>query len=185
VSRIGKAPVPVPQGVEVKVDGGQVAVKGPKGSLEIPFITEHLEVELQDSTLQVSRKSDEKVARCLHGLTRSLIANAVNGVIDGFSKKLDLFGVGWRAEVQGRNLTLLVGYSHPVIYEAPEGIDISVAAGQGGAQARITIQGIDKQVVGQVAADIRFKRKPEPYKGKGIRYENEIIHWKQGKSAAG
>ena len=98
---------------------------------------------------------------------------------------MDLFGVGWRAEVQGRNLTLHVGYSHPVVYIAPEGIDILVANGEGGAQARIVIQGIDKQAVGQVAADIRFKRKPEPYKGKGIRYENEVIHWKQGKSAAG
>jgi large subunit ribosomal protein L6 len=185
VSRIGKSPVLVPQGVEVKVDGGQVAVKGPKGSLEVPFIADHLEVEVQDSTLQVNRKSEEKIARSLHGLTRSLIANAVSGVSDGFSKNLDLFGVGWRAEVQGRNLTLHVGYSHPVVYIAPEGIDILVANGEGGAQARIVIQGIDKQAVGQVAADIRFKRKPEPYKGKGIRYENEVIHWKQGKSAAG
>lgn len=185
MSRIGKNPVPVPQGVEVKVDVGQVAVKGPKGALDVSFVQDHIEVELEGGSLQVNRKSDEKIARSLHGLTRSLLANAIAGVTEGFSKNLDLFGVGWRAEVQNRNLTLHVGYSHTVEYEAPEGIDISVAGGQGGAQARITIQGIDKQMVGQVAADIRFKRKPEPYKGKGIRYENEVIHWKQGKTAAG
>ncbi|SVB65800.1 uncharacterized protein METZ01_LOCUS218654, partial [marine metagenome] len=116
-------------------------------------------------------------------LTRTLIANAVSGVTEGFSKNLDLFGVGYRAEVQGKQLTLQVGYSHPVVYQAPDGITIEVSDGTGGAQARIVIRGIDKQMVGQVAADIRFKRRPEPYKGKGIRYESEVIHWKQGKAA--
>ena len=182
MSRIGTKPVILPQGVEVKIAGAEVAVKGPKGQLEIPFLTEFVEVGQQDSDVTVTRKSDDKKARALHGLTRTLIANAVAGVTEGFSKNLELHGVGYRAEVQGRKLTLHVGYSHPVVYDAPDGIAID---GTGGAQARITVQGIDKQMVGQVAADIRFKRRPEPYKGKGIRYENEVIHWKQGKAAVG
>ncbi len=185
MSRIGKAPITVPGSVDVKVAGVQVAVKGPKGALEVPFVGDHIGVEVDGDAVQVVRKSDLKIAQSLHGLTRSLIANAITGVSEGFSKNLDLFGVGWRAEAQGRKLTLNVGYSHPVVYEAPDGIDITVGNGEGGAQARITVSGVDKQVVGQVAADIRFKRKPEPYKGKGIRYENEVIHWKQGKTAAG
>ena len=185
MSRIGTTPVILPQGVEVKIAGAEVAVKGPKGQLEIPFLTEFVEVGQQDSDVTVTRKRDDKKARALHGLTRTLIANAVAGVTEGFSKNLELHGVGYRAEVQGRKLTLHVGYSHPVVYDAPDGIAIEVADGTGGAQARITVQGIDKQMVGQVAADIRFKRRPEPYKGKGIRYENEVIHWKQGKAAVG
>lgn len=185
MSRIGKTPIALPQGVDVKIDGPNVAVKGPKGALTVPFADDHLAVNLEGDTVQVTCDSQEKGARSLHGLTRTLIANAVAGVSEGFSKNLDLFGVGWRAEAQGSKLTLHVGYSHPVVYDAPEGINIQVGNGEGGSQARITVSGIDKQVVGQVAADIRFKRKPEPYKGKGIRYENEVIHWKQGKTAAG
>jgi large subunit ribosomal protein L6 len=176
VSRIGTTPVILPKGVEAKIAGAEVAVKGPKGQLVIPFLTEFVEVGQQDSDVTVTRKSDDKKARALHGLTRTLIANAVAGVTEGFSKNLELHGVGYRAEVQGRKLTLHVGYSHPVVYDAPDGIAIEVADGTGGAQARITVQ---------VAADIRFKRRPEPYKGKGIRYENEVIHWKQGKAAVG
>ncbi|MBT4503822.1 MAG: 50S ribosomal protein L6 [Gemmatimonadetes bacterium] len=183
MSRIGKTPVVLPQGVEVGIDPGQVRVKGPKGELKVPFNTTYLEVKVEDGSLQVARNSELKEARALHGLARSLIANAVAGVTEGFSKRLDLFGVGYRAEVQGRQLTLNIGYSHPVIYEAPQGIDVIVEGPQPGAQARIVVNGIDKQQVGQVAADIRFKRKPEPYKGKGIRYENEVIHWKTGKAA--
>jgi large subunit ribosomal protein L6 len=185
VSRIGNAPIVVPQGVEVSVAGAEVAVKGPKGQLQVPFVVEHLAVDKQDADLVVTRKSDEKLARSLHGLTRTLIANAVSGVTEGFFKNLDLFGVGYRAEVQGNKLTLNIGYSHTVVYEAPDGIEIEVTNGVGGGQARIIIKGADKQMVGQVAADIRFKRRPEPYKGKGIRYENEVIHWKQGKAAVG
>jgi large subunit ribosomal protein L6 len=185
LSRIGKTPIALPQGVDVKIDGPNVAVKGPKGALTVPFVDDHIAVNLEGDTVQVTCDSQEKGARSLHGLTRTLIANAVAGVSEGFSKNLDLFGVGWRAEAQGSKLTLHVGYSHPVVYDAPEGINIQVGNGEGGSQARITVSGIDKQVVGQVAADIRFKRKPEPYKGKGIRYENEVIHWKQGKTAAG
>ena len=183
MSRIGSKPLVLPQGVEVKLAPAEVSVKGPKGQLQVPFVAEHLAVAQQDSAVTVTRKGESKQARSLHGLTRSLLANAVEGVSEGFFKNLDLFGVGYRAEIKGRQLVLHVGYSHPVIYEVPESIQVEVADGTGGAQARIVIRGIDKQLVGQVAADIRFKRRPEPYKGKGIRYENETIHWKQGKAA--
>ena len=183
MSRIGSKSLALPQGVEVALAPAEVSVKGPKGQLQVSFISEHLAVAQQDSTLTVTRKDESKQARSLHGLTRSLIANAVEGVSEGFSKNLDLFGVGYRAEVKGRQLVLQVGYSHPVVYAVPEGIQIEVSDGTGGAQARIVVRGIDKQLVGQVTADIRFKRRPEPYKGKGIRYENETIHWKQGKTA--
>jgi len=167
------------------VGTGKIDVKGPKGELQVPFDATHLEIEVGDRVLRVSRKSEEKRVRALHGLARSLIANAVTGVSQGFSKRLDIFGVGYRAEVQSNRLTLYIGYSHPVVYEAPRGIELVLEDPQGGAQARISVRGIDKQQVGQVAADIRFKRKPEPYKGKGIRYENEVIHWKAGKAAVG
>ncbi|MEE2657056.1 MAG: 50S ribosomal protein L6 [Candidatus Latescibacterota bacterium] len=185
MSRVGKQPVSVPQGVEVVVQGGDVRIKGPKGQLELSYRTDHLEVAVEDSNsnVVVIRKSEEKKTMALHGLTRSLVANAVTGVTDGFSKRLDLYGVGYRAEVQGRKLTLQIGYSHSVEYEAPEGIDIEVQDPISGAQARIVVTGIDKQKVGQVAAEIRERRKPDPYKGKGIRYEGETIHWKTGKAA--
>ena len=185
MSRIGSKPLSLPQGVEVALAPAEVSVKGPKGQLQVPFVVEHLSVAQQDSALIVTRKGESKQARSLHGLTRTLIANAVEGVSKGFFKNLDLFGVGYRAEVQGRQLVLHVGYSHPVIYGIPEGIQVEVSDGTQGAQARIAVRGIDKQLVGQVAADIRFKRRPEPYKGKGVRYENEVIHWKQGKAAVG
>lgn len=183
MSRVGVVPIILPQGVEVGVSTGEVKVKGPKGELQVPFDVDHLGVKVEGRTLQVTRTSEEKRTRALHGLIRSLIANAVTGVTEGFSKRLDVFGVGFRVEVQGSRLILNVGYSHPIVYEAPQGIELTAENGQGGAQARIVVQGIDKQQVGQVAADIRFKRKPEPYKGKGIRYEDEIIHWKAGKTA--
>lgn len=183
MSRVGLTPVPLPQGVEVGIGAGEVDVKGPKGKLKVPFNASYFDVKIEDGSLQVSRNSEEKQIKALHGLARSLIANAVLGVTDGFSKRLDIFGVGYRAEMQGSRLTLHVGYSHPVVYEPPSGIEIALENPQGGAQARIVVSGIDKQQVGQVAADIRFKRKPEPYKGKGIRYENEVIHWKTGKTA--
>lgn len=185
MSRIGSKPLTLPQGVEVELAPAEVAVKGPKGQLRVPFVAAHLAVVQQDSTVTVTRKSESKLARSLHGLTRTLIANAVAGVSGGFFKNLDIVGVGYRAEIQGKQLVLHVGYSHPVIYEVPQDIQVEVAAGTGGAQARIVVRGIDKQLVGQVAADIRFKRRPEPYKGKGIRYENETIHWKQGKAGVG
>ena len=182
MSRIGKIPVPIPSGVAVAVAGHEVAVKGPKGELTVPFRGETVEVAVGDSAISVGRKSDEKSARALHGLTRSLISNAVTGVTEGYSKRLEIHGVGFRAEVQGQQLTLQIGYSHPVVFKAPEGIDL-VMEDAPGIQGRIIVNGIDKQKVGQVAADIRKSRTPDPYKGKGIRYEGESIRWKAGKTA--
>ena len=183
MSRVGKQPIPVPQGVDVSVQGSDVKVKGPKGQLDVSYRIDFIDVAVDGSEIRVTRRSEVKEAMALHGLTRSLVANAVKGVTEGYSKNLDLFGVGYRAETEGRKLTLNIGFSHVVDYMAPEGIDISIGGGISGAQARIVVSGIDKQLVGQVAADIRQKRKPDPYKGKGIRYENEVIHWKAGKSA--
>jgi large subunit ribosomal protein L6 len=173
----------VPQGVEVSVQGPDVKVKGPKGALELAYRTDFVDVAVADAQVVVTRKSEVKEAMALHGLTRSLVANAVQGVTQGYSKNLDLFGVGYRAEVSGRTLTLHIGYSHQVDYEAPEGVDIVVNDPIAGAQARIVVSGIDKQKVGQATAEIREKRKPDPYKGKGLRYEDEVIHWKAGKAA--
>ena len=183
MSRIGVLPVVLPQGVEVRLDISDLTIRGPKGELGMSFDPVQLDVKLENQHVRVYRKSDEKSVRALHGLTRSLIANAVTGVTRGFAKRLDIFGVGFRAEIQGRRLTLYIGYSHPVVYEAPEGIELTTDTPVQGAQIRIVIQGIDKQKVGQAAADIRNKRKPDPYKGKGIRYEDEVIHWKAGKTA--
>ena len=161
----------------------EVKVKGPKGELCIAYRADHVTVQVSESAVTVRRTSDTKESMAMHGLTRSLIANAVTGVTQGYTKQLDIFGVGFRAELQGKNLTLHIGYSHTVEYEAPEGIELTSVDPVGGAQARIAISGIDKQRVGQVAAEIREKRKPDPYKGKGIRYEDEVIHWKAGKTA--
>jgi large subunit ribosomal protein L6 len=183
MSRVGKQPIELPQGVEVAVTPPEVIVKGPKGELKVGYRAERITVEAGESTIIVTRDSDEKVSKALHGLTRSLIANAVVGVITGYQKFLDVHGVGFRAEQQGRKLTLHIGYSHTVEYEAPEGVEVTAVDPVGGAQARIAVSGIDKQKVGQVASEIRQKRKPDPYKGKGIRYEGEIIHWKAGKAA--
>ncbi len=183
MSRIGIQPIPLPQGVDVVVNAKEVMVKGSKGELQVAFDPDHIGVHVKGDTIQVRRKSEQKTTRSLHGLIRSLIANAVIGVTEGFSKRLEIYGVGYRVNLQGKRLTLEIGYSHPVVYEAPEGIELATEEPQGGAQARIVVLGIDKQRVGQAAADIRFKRKPEPYKGKGIRYENEVIHFKAGKTA--
>ena len=183
MSRVGKQPIPLPQGVEVSVEGREVKVKGPKGVLDLIYRTDFVQVEVAGSEVVVGRKGETKEAMALHGLTRSLVANAVEGVTQGFSKNLELFGVGYRAEIQGGKLSLNVGYSHQVDYEPPSGVELQVTDPVAGAQARIVVSGIDKQKVGQVAAEIRQKRKPDPYKGKGIRYENEVIHWKAGKAA--
>lgn len=183
MSRVGKLPIPLPQGVEVDVKEPDVSVRGPKGVLRLTYRADVVDVKVHDGRILVGRRSEDKEALALHGLTRALMANAVLGVTRGFSKNLDLHGVGYRAEAKGQSLTLNIGYSHQVVYVAPEGIEIKVADPVSGAQARIVISGIDKQMVGQVAADIREKRKPDPYKGKGIRYENEVIHWKAGKAA--
>ena len=183
MSRVGKQPVAIPQGVEVSVQGREVKVKGPKGELALDYRIDFIDVAVSGAEVVVGRKGETKEAMALHGLTRSLVANAVEGVTQGFSKNLELFGVGYRAEVQGRKLSLHVGYSHQIDYEPPQGVDVEITNPVAGAQARIVVSGIDKQKVGQVAAEIREKRKPDPYKGKGIRYENEMIHWKAGKAA--
>ena len=176
-------PVPVPSGVEVSVAASDVKVKGPKGELSVSVRSEFVDVTVDESSVRVARKFESKEAMAMHGLTRSLVANAVTGVSAGFSKRLNLHGVGFRAELEGARLTLHIGYSHPVVYEAPDGVELTTEAGTGGAQAGIIISGIDKQKVGQAAADIRDKRKADPYKGKGIRYDDEVIHWKAGKTA--
>jgi large subunit ribosomal protein L6 len=178
VSRVGKEPIPIPNGVEVTIDGGHVAVKGPKGELQRQTPTQ-IAISRSGDELVVTRPDDERENRALHGLVRSLVNNMVLGVSDGFSRDLEIVGVGYRATAQGPNrLELQVGFSHPVRVEAPDGITFEVPQ-----PTRITVRGCDKQLVGQVAADIRKIRKPEPYKGKGIRYAGERVLRKAGKSA--
>ncbi|MDD3893579.1 MAG: 50S ribosomal protein L6 [Syntrophomonadaceae bacterium] len=176
MSRIGKKPIRLPKEVEFKMEGNVVTIKGAKGSLtqQIPA---DITVQQEDEQLIVSRPSDNKQHRAFHGLSRALIANMVEGVTNGFERKLELVGVGYRAQMQGSKLVLSIGFSHPVEIEAPEGIEFEVPA-----VTKITVKGIDKQLVGNTAAHIRAIRKPEPYKGKGIKYENETIRRKAGKS---
>ena len=176
MSRIGKKPVPVPSGVEVKLDGDTVVVKGPKGQLETAILGDLVEVTIENDEVKVAPRNQSKQARAAWGLTRSLINNMVIGVTEGFQKKLEIVGVGYRAQLQGRNLKLNLGFSHDVIYEVPEGIEVQVPQ-----PTEIIVSGIDKQKVGQVAAEIRAWRPPEPYKGKGIRYADEYIFRKEGK----
>jgi large subunit ribosomal protein L6 len=177
VSRIGKQPIPVPAGVEVKIQGSSVTVKGPKGELSQTF-ADVLTISHEDSELLVGRPDDSRTSRALHGLTRSLLANMVEGVSNGFAKNLEIVGVGYRAAMKGSDLELQLGFSHPVLVVAEPGITFEVPQ-----PTRITVRGIDKQRVGQVAADIRKWRKPEPYKGKGVRYEGEYVRRKLGKAA--
>ena len=178
MSRIGKAPIPVPSGVEVTLAGRRVTVKGPQGTLERDLPGE-ITVRQEDSTLLVERPNDERHNRALHGLARSLVNNMVVGVTAGFTKELEIVGVGYRATAQGPNkIELALGFSHPVVVDAPQGISFEVPA-----PTRIAVKGIDKELVGQVAADIRKIRKPEPYKGKGVRYAGEYVQRKAGKAA--
>jgi large subunit ribosomal protein L6 len=177
MSRIGKKPITVPDGVEIDVGSGRVAVKGPKGELSQDVSTD-MKIDQENDTLTVTRPTDRGEHRALHGLTRSLIANMVEGVTDGFEKRLEIQGVGYRAQLKGKNLELALGYSHPVPIDAPEGIEFEVPQ-----PTEIIVRGIDKQLVGQVAADIRKRRPPEPYKGKGIRYRDEHVMRKVGKRA--
>lgn len=178
MSRVGKAPITVPSGVEVSIDGRRVVVSGPKGSLDLE-VPGKITIRREDDTLLVERPNDERENRALHGLTRSLVNNMVVGVHEGFSKELQIVGVGYRAVVAGSDsLELQLGYSHPVMVTAPEGITFEVPE-----PTRIIVSGVDKEVVGQVAADIRDHRKPEPYKGKGIRYAGEHVARKAGKAA--
>ena len=179
MSRIGRAPITVPAGVEVKVDGQHVSVKGPKGALEMN-VAPTMKVEVEAGVVHVTRPNDDKMNRSLHGLTRTLINNMVVGVSEGFSKTLEVNGVGYRASKEGKNLVLNVGYSHQVIMPETEDIQIDVPNPN-----QIIVKGIDKQKVGQYAAEIRGKKPPEPYKGKGIRYAGEVVKHKEGKAGKG
>jgi large subunit ribosomal protein L6 len=179
MSRIGKEPIAVPAGVDVSVDGSRVAVNGPRGQLEQSFHPD-MRILLEDGMVRVERPSDERDHRSLHGLTRTLIANMVEGVTQGYEKRLEIVGVGYRAVLRGTDLELAVGFSHTVSFQPPEGIEFEVPAPN-----RIVIRGIDKQLVGEIAANVRKVRKPEPYKGKGIRYEGERVRKKAGKAAKG
>lgn len=176
MSRIGKAPIAVPAGVEVRIDGSDVTVKGPKGELSRTF-SPKVTITQEDGQVLVGRLDDDRESRSLHGLSRSLVNNMVVGVSEGFRKELDIVGVGYRATAKGSDIELALGFSHPVVIEAPEGISFQVPA-----PTRIEVHGIDKQLVGQVAADIRAWRKPEPYKGKGVRYVGEYVRRKAGKT---
>jgi large subunit ribosomal protein L6 len=177
VSRIGKQPIPVPSGVEVKIDGSTVTVTGPKGTLTQTF-QPAMGLSLEDGVLLVTRPNDERANRSLHGLTRTLLSNMVVGVSEGFHKSLEIVGVGYRAELKGTDIQLALGFSHPVHIKAEPGITFEVPV-----PTKITVRGIDKQRVGQVAAEIRKWRQPEPYKGKGVRYEGEHVRRKVGKTA--
>lgn len=177
MSRIGNQPIPVPAGVEFKQGADAVTVKGPKGSLNAVLVA-HVSAAVNGNTIVVSRASENRVARANHGLMRSLIANMVEGVSTGFQKKLQIIGIGYRADVRGSQLVMQLGYSHPIEYTIPSGISIEVDK-----QNNVTISGIDKQAVGQVAAELRAYRKPDHYKGKGVRYADEYIRIKAGKSA--
>lgn len=177
MSRIGKAPIAIPDKIKVTVNDDTVEVQGPKGTLSQQILP-GIQVAVDGNEIQVTRSGSDGPSRARHGLIRSLVANAVQGVSEGFKKELEVVGVGYRGEVNGRNLELSLGYSHPVVFPMPEGIDIEIDK-----QNKITVSGIDKQAVGQVAAEIRELRKPDAYKGKGVRYAGERVRIKEGKSA--
>jgi large subunit ribosomal protein L6 len=176
MSRIGRMPVTVPSGVDVTISGREVTVKGPKGTLSLQ-VAEPIEVVQEDGVITVTRPSDEGEIRALHGLSRSLIANMVTGVTDGYRKTLEIVGVGYRVQARGKDLEFALGFSHPVPVNAPEGISFRVET-----PTRFIVEGIDKQQVGEIAAQIRKLRKPDPYKGKGVRYQGEQIRRKVGKA---
>ncbi|MDT7960250.1 MAG: 50S ribosomal protein L6 [Armatimonadota bacterium] len=184
MSRIGKRPILLPKGVEVHVEGNRVTVKGPKGELthELPKV---IQLQQENGTLHVLRTSDDRFARAQHGLQRTLIANMVKGVTEGYEKTLELIGVGYRAQMEGKTLVLQVGYSHPVRIEPLEGTTISVEQDPQTRTTLIVVRGIDKQRVGQQAANIRAVRPPDPYKGKGLRYRGEVVRLKPGKQQVG
>jgi large subunit ribosomal protein L6 len=178
VSRVGKMPVPIPAGVTISFEGNKFTAKGPKGELTID-LTPELKFEKKDEQIIVSIPSNSNAHRSLHGLFRTLINNAIVGVTEGYEKRLEIIGVGYRADLKQNRLKLLVGYSHPIVFAVPEGIHLELSS-----PTNISVKGIDKQLVGQVAAKIRSFRPPEPYKGKGIRYEGEYVRKKAGKAAA-
>lgn len=175
MSRIGKLPIEIPSGVTITVDSDVISVKGPKGELTVPHLSD-VTVTLEGTQAIVTRKDDEKVAKAQHGLQRALLNNAVQGVVSGFEKKLEVNGVGFRVNGGGQTIDMQLGFSHPVKYEAPAGVELAVE------KMTITVSGIDKQQVGQVAAEIRALKKPEPYKGKGIKYADEVVLRKAGKA---
>jgi large subunit ribosomal protein L6 len=177
MSRIGRLPIPVPGGVDVTIDGQTLSVKGPKGTLS-HIVASPITVERgEDGVLQVQRPDDERESRALHGLSRTLIANMITGVTEGYTKTLEIVGVGYRVQARGSDLEFALGYSHPVPVRAPEGITFTVES-----PTRLRVTGIDKQLVGQVAANIRGLRRPDPYKGKGVRYQGEVVKRKVGKT---
>jgi len=178
MSRIGKKPIPIPQGVTVKVDANVVDVKGPKGQLRQPLPPGVVAV-IEDGQLLTRRERDEAALGKFHGLARSLVNNAVLGVTDGWKRELDIVGVGYRAELKGKQIVLALGYSHPVVYDVPAGIEIAIEK-----QTHITVTGVDRQLVGQVAANLRRLRKPDPYQQKGVRYTGEVLKKKAGKTGA-
>lgn len=176
MSRIGKLPIPVPSGVTATIDGQSVTIAGPKGTLSLD-VAEPISVKQEDGSLVVTRPNDEAPAKALHGLTRTLVSNMVTGVTEGYTKTLELVGTGYRVTAKGQDLEFALGYSHPITVKAPEGISFAVEN-----PTKFSVVGIDKQLVGETAANIRKLRKPEPYKGKGVRYENEVIRRKAGKA---
>lgn len=178
MSRIGRKPIPLPKGVEVKIDGKRISVKGSKGILEMEVVPQ-INVVQQESELVVTRESEVKAVRAAHGMTRALLSNMVTGVSGGFEKVLEIVGVGYRAQMQGKNLVLSLGYSHPIEVEPPAGIEFSCES-----PVKVVVRGIDRQLVGQTASNIREYRPPEPYKGKGIRYSGEYVIRKAGKAGA-
>ncbi len=179
MSRVGKQPIPLPEGVTVQIDDRAVTVAGPRGTLAYTH-ERGVSVAQEDSQLRVTRASDEKRHRALHGLTRALLANMVHGVHAGFSKQLDLVGIGYTAEQKGSNILLNLGFSHPIYFQPPSGIELEVTS----KNTTVLVKGIDRQLVGQVAAKIRSLRKPEPYKGKGVRYHDEFVRRKAGKTVS-
>jgi len=180
MSRVGKKPIEIPSGVEARIETGKITVKGPLGELS-QKVHPKLSIKKESNTLVVERPSDQKLYRELHGLTRNLIANMVTGVSKGYEKTLEITGVGFKAAAQGANLMLSLGFSHPIVYPLPKGIKATVDA----KQVQIILKGIDKQLVGQIAANLRSLKKPEPYKGKGIKYSTETIKRKEGKAGKG
>lgn len=177
MSRIGKQPIPVPSGVDVTIDGQQVSVKGPKGTLELTVAEPINVARNDDGAIVVTRPDDDRRNRSLHGLSRTLVANLITGVSEGYVRKMEIFGVGYRVALKGSDLEFALGYSHPVLIKAPEGITFAVET-----PTKFSISGIDKQKVGQISANIRRLRRPDPYKGKGVRYEGEQVRRKVGKT---
>ncbi len=177
MSRIGKKPIPIPNGVTVTINGTAVGVKGPKGELKQEFRPE-MNIRQEGDQVRVTPKADNRMSRCLHGLTRTLVANMVKGVTDGFERKLEIVGVGYRAAMDGRTMIMQLGYSHPVVIDPPAGLEVMVTG-----NTKLSVTGIDKQAVGDLAAYIRDRRPPEVYKGKGVKYAGEVIKRKAGKAA--